>query len=251
MFGSNPAMAPQVKGLKEKVHFPLYDSVNDLYGEGGFPTSGPYWQDITEVDVTRTHEVMHITFTVNGEFPSMDTFWDGAIMILVDVADIIGTHELGEEIGIIDFYEGNLDYGIFIPSPEFGEPPIFIQDLHQGPMGTYDTLGTTYSIEGDRIEIEVELNHIGTPDGVMGVVAAIRTGITTGLVEDRVPNEGLGYTKPGYELFGPRADRMMMKTYENATEMCACSLPKFRAANAMSRAILVHFRNGRFNFCCL
>jgi len=180
--------------LEDKIS-PMSDPADDLYRDDGYPTSGPDWQDITEVEVIWQETDARIGLTVNSEFPSMDTFWDGAIMILIDID---GDGEVIPSEGIIDFYEGNFDYGIFISSPEFGEPPIFIVDLNNPEE--YDTEGATFSIDGDKIEIQVELNHIGTPDGVMGYVAAIRTGYSTELVEDRVPNEELAYQWPAIHV---------------------------------------------------
>jgi hypothetical protein len=167
------------------------DFENDWYDVVGYPISGPDWQDITEASVVRNLKTVEFSLTVNDEFPSMETFRDGAIMILIDVdenGEVLPSH------GWIDFYEGNLDYGIFIPSPEWGDPPIFIEDL-QNP-GAYDTEGATFSIEGNMINVEVKLNHIGMPDEVIDYVAAIRTGFTEVPIEDRVPNQGFIFVGP-------------------------------------------------------
>lgn len=163
------------------------DPLDDLYGDGGIPATGPDWQDITDLEVTVSDETIDFILTVNDEFPDMETFQDGAIMILVDIDE---DAQVVPSEGPIDFYGGNFDYGIFIPSPEFGEPPIFIEDLRLQGGGGYDTAGAQYNIEGDKIEIMIEPYHIGDPE-VIRFVGAIRTGIMSGPIEDRVPNEGL------------------------------------------------------------
>ena len=175
------------QGRINEVSSQISDPVGDLYGSGGAPASGLDWQDITEVDVLRTGETITFTLTSLGWMLDED-FVDGAFMVLVDID---GDGEVEPAEGGIDFYGGNLDYGIFMPSPEFGEPPIFIEDLQLHGEGGYDTTGVQYSIEGNKIEIEVELDHIGNPEGTISFVGAIRTGIISEPIEDRVPNEGL------------------------------------------------------------
>ena len=118
----------------------------------------------------------------------MSRFRDGSIMILIDVD---GDGEPVPSQGPIDFYAGNFDYGVFISSPEFNEPSPFVQELQKGMWAPYDTEAATLRIEGDRIEITVSLDHIGSPEGEIGVVAAVRTGIMSSIVEDRVPDTGL------------------------------------------------------------
>ena len=178
------------QGKMTEVSSEISDPVGDLYGSGGVPASGPDWQDITEVDVARNGETLTFTLTVDDDFPDITDFSDGAIMILIDIN---GDGEVAPSEGPIDFYGGNFDYGVFIPSPGFGEPPIFIEDLRLQGAGAYDTTGAQYSIDGDKIEIEiVALDLIGDPEGSIGFVGAIRTGIMSGpITEDRIPNEGL------------------------------------------------------------
>ena len=167
--------------------YTITDPLGDLYGEGGYPASGPDWQDITDIEITRTDETIRFIFTVSDEFPDIGIFEDGAIMLLVDID---GDGPVVPSEGLIDFCEGNFDYGIFIPSPEFAEPPIFIEDLRLQGDGVYDTTGAKYNIDAENIEIEVELEHIGAPQAIR-FVGAIRTGIASYPIEDRVPNEGL------------------------------------------------------------
>jgi YD repeat-containing protein len=175
------------QGRVIEVSSQISDPVGDLYRSGGSPASGPDWQDITKVGAVCTDETITFTLTSLGWMLDED-FVDGAIMVLVDVD---GDGEVVPPEGTIDFYEGNFDYGIFIPSPEFGEPPIFIDNLQLMGTGEYDTEGAQYSIDGNKIEIEVQLDHIGDPEGSIGFVAAIRTGIMSDPIEDRLPNEGL------------------------------------------------------------
>jgi hypothetical protein len=164
------------------------DPLDDLYSWDGIPASGYDWQDITKVETVRTADVITMTLNVNGEYPDMSDFRDGVILILFDIDE--DGHVVPSE-GPIDFYSGNLDYGIFISSPEFGEPPIFIEDLRLMGHGTYETAGVKFSIEGNKIMIEIKLSHIGNPEGTIKFVAAIKTGITGVPIEDRVPNEEL------------------------------------------------------------
>jgi hypothetical protein len=179
--------APDVPPLPAEKTVSLTDPLDDLYGQGGVPATGPAWQDITELDVKRDAETVTFIMSCGGSVPQPMN--DAAILILVDID---GDGSAAPADGVIDFDEGNLDYGVFIPAPGFGEPPIFIEDLELGGQGTYDTTGARFSVDADRIEIEVDLEHIGSPGGAMGFVAALRTGITGLTVEDRIPNEGLG-----------------------------------------------------------
>lgn len=171
----------------------LFDPADDIYRDDGSYADGPEWQDITEVRVDRTDKVITFSLYVNDTFPTHETYWDGAIMILIDID---GDGEPVPSEGTIDFYGGNMDFGIFIPSPEFGEPPIFIEDLRLQGSGTPDTTGAQYSVEGNKIEVEVETEHVGAPEGRIGFVAAIRTGFTADLVEDRIPDKELAYEWP-------------------------------------------------------
>jgi hypothetical protein len=166
----------------------LSDPVGDLYGVSGASVMGEDCQDITRATVFRSGQTITFTLTVNDELPAMNDFRDGAMMILIDCD---GDGDVIPARGIIDFYQGGLDVGIFIPSPEFGEPPIFIEDLRQQGHGTYDTTGATFSIRGDTIEIQAQLDHIESPN-VMKWIGAIRKGIMGSPIEDRIPNTGLG-----------------------------------------------------------
>lgn len=176
----------------EEKSITIPDPLDDLYRRGGYPTGGRDWQDITEVEVTRTDEKIEFRITVNGVFPRGRTFKDGVFMILLDIN---GDGRVVPSKGPIDFYRGNFDYGIFISSPEFGEPPIFIENLRLGGRGRYVTSGVEYSIEGNKIVIVVELSQIGDPEGTIWWVVAVKRGIERWPpVEDRVPNEGLAET---------------------------------------------------------
>jgi len=177
--------------LPEETNTTLTDPLDDLYDAGGQPASGPDWQDITEVDVTRTDETIEFTITCRDDYPTTPV--DVVTYILIDI-DADG--QVVPPDGVIDFYQGDLDYGVFIPSPEFGEPPIFIEDLQLKGQGTVDTQGAQYTTDGETIEIEIDPEHIGDPQGTIRFVAAIRTGIMSQPIEDRVPNEGLAEIAP-------------------------------------------------------
>ena len=76
-------------------------------------------------------------------------------------------------------------------SPEFGEPPIFLEDLRLQGEGEFVTEGIEYKIEGCSLRMRVPREKLGNPRGFMYVVLVSSAGISTaGRAEDRLPNDG-------------------------------------------------------------
>jgi hypothetical protein len=183
-------LAPEVPEPEPTITT-IQDPVGDTYTWYGYMLEGPAWVDITQIQIVDTEETVEMTIACYDPLPNIAEC--SVTYVLVDVNQDAQVYPAND---IIDFYGGNFDYGIFTPSPEFGEPPIFIEDLRAQGEAPYITEGVEYSIEENEIRIRAQWRYLGEPEGPVGFVFVHAYSITEpDRVEDRAPNEGLTYIR--------------------------------------------------------
>lgn len=191
----------------------VYDPEIDLlYINTGKPAAEYFgYLDITEVFVQQTSDELLCSITVAESIPTSPDYFTLYHFMFEANNDLTDNDpEEGVDTAYRVIYKQPIDTWTMLKAK---------YDVSEGwmPEDTNAVFGTG----NETIAIWIPLNEIDGETGTRPWPWKVKTETFNGFPDlgDFVPDEGLTYLWPRYEMFGPRADRITIKFYENETEM--------------------------------